>query len=144
MLWGIFFSAVAGSLMSIQGVFNTRVSEKIGQWQTNILVQAIGLLSAIAALFIFKGGDFSRLKEVNKLYLLGGVIGAAITFSVIRGMSSLGPTLAVLAILIAQLVTASLFDFFGLCGTERLDFHYTKILGVIIMITGIIIFKLKG
>jgi transporter family-2 protein len=144
MLWGIFFSAVAGSLMSIQGVFNTRVSEKIGQWQTNILVQAIGLLSAIAALFIFKGGDFSRLKEVNKLYLLGGVIGAAITFSVIRGMSSLGPTLAVLAILIAQLVTASLFDFFGLCGTERLDFHFTKILGVIIMITGIIIFKLKG
>jgi transporter family-2 protein len=144
MLWGIFFSAVAGSLMSIQGVFNTRVSEKIGQWQTNILVQAIGLLSAIAALFIFRGGDFSRLKEVNKLYLLGGVIGAAITFSVIRGMSSLGPTLAVLAILIAQLVTASLFDFFGLCGTERLDFHFTKILGVIIMITGIIIFKLKG
>lgn len=144
MLWGIIFSAVAGSLMSIQGVFNTRVSEKIGQWQTNILVQAIGLISAIAALFIFKGGDFSNLKEVNKLYLLGGVIGAAITFTVIRGMSSLGPTLAVSAILISQLVTACLFDFLGLCGTERLDFHYTKILGVIMMIAGIIIFKLKG
>jgi len=144
MLWGIIFSAVAGALMSIQGVFNTRVSEKIGQWQANIMVQAIGLVSAIVALFIFKGGDFSKLKEVNKLYLLGGVIGAAITFTVIRGMSCLGPTLAVSVILIAQLITASLFDFFGLCGTERLDFHYTKILGVIIMIAGIIIFKLKG
>lgn len=144
MLWGIVFSAVAGALMSIQGVFNTRVSEKIGQWQANIMVQAIGLISAIVALFIFKGGDFSRLKDVNKLYLLGGVIGAAITFTVIRGMSCLGPTMAVSVILIAQLITACLFDCFGLCGTERLDFHYTKILGVIIMIAGIIIFKLKG
>lgn len=35
MVLGILFSAVAGILVSLQSVFNTRVSDKIGLWETN-------------------------------------------------------------------------------------------------------------
>lgn len=144
MLPGIITAAISGALMSIQGVFNTRVSEKIGLWQTNIIVQVTGALAALIALFISKGGSFTKLNEVNKLYLVGGVIGAFISFTVMKSMKSMGPTFAVSIILITQLITAALFDLTGLCGTEKLPFHYTKIIGIVVMIVGIIIFKLKG
>ncbi len=36
---GIILAIISGAAMSIQGVFNTRVSEKIGVWETNTIVQ---------------------------------------------------------------------------------------------------------
>ncbi|CDF58406.1 putative membrane protein [Thermobrachium celere DSM 8682] len=61
-----------------------------------------------------------------------------------RGVSELGPTYSVSTILISQLITAAVIDFFGLFGTEKIPFHFTKVVGVILMVAGIIIFKLKG
>ena len=36
---GIIFSIVAGAAMSLQGVFNTRLGEKIGTYEANTFVQ---------------------------------------------------------------------------------------------------------
>lgn len=143
-LLGIVFSILAGLLMSIQGVFNTRCSEKIGLWETNIIVQITGFIFTLIILLIVGNGDFKKITQVNKLYLLGGVIGVLIIYSVMRGISDLGPTYSISTILVAQLITAAVIDFFGLFGAEKLSFHFTKVVGVILMISGIIVFKLKG
>ncbi|MDH7605749.1 MAG: DMT family transporter [Melioribacter sp.] len=141
---GIVFSILAGLLMSIQGVFNTRCSEKIGLWETNIIVQITGFVFTLIILLIVGNGDFKKITQVNKLYLLGGVIGVLIIYSVMRGISDLGPTYSISTILVAQLITAAVIDFLGLFGAEKVSFHFTKIIGVILMISGIIVFKLKG
>lgn len=141
---GIVFSILAGLLMSIQGVFNTRCSEKIGLWETNIVVQITGFIFTLIILLIVGNGDFKKITQVNKLYLLGGIIGVLIIYFVMRGISDLGPTYSISTILVAQLITAAVIDFFGLFGAEKVSFHFTKIIGVILMISGIIVFKLKG
>ncbi|MCX7950472.1 MAG: DMT family transporter [Clostridiales bacterium] len=141
---GIVFSILAGLLMSIQGVFNTRCSEKIGLWETNIVVQITGFIFTLIILLIVGNGDFKKITQVNKLYLLGGIIGVLIIYFVMRGISDLGPTYSISTILVAQLITAAFIDFFGLFGAEKISFHFTKIIGVILMISGIIVFKLKG
>ena len=74
--------------MSLQGVFNTRVSEKIGLWETNVFVQGTGLILTLIILLIAGNGNFKAIKEVNKLYLLGGVLGAIIIFSVMQGITN--------------------------------------------------------
>ena len=127
--------------MSLQGVFDTRLSEKIGLWETTVLVQGSALILSLLITYFFGKGSYSELKEVNKLYLLGGVLGVVITFTVMKSIGSLGATYAIGLILIAQLVAAALIDAFGLFGSERLSFHLKDILGVSIMIIGIIIFK---
>lgn len=143
-LMGIVFSILAGLLMSIQGVFNTRCSEKIGLWETNIIVQITGFVFTLIILLIVGNGDFKKITQVNKLYLLGGIIGVLIIYFVMRGISDLGPTYSISTILVAQLITAAVIDFFGLFGAQKISFHFTKIIGVILMISGIIVFKLKG
>ena len=141
---GFVFSIIAGISMSIQGVFNTRLSEKIGTWQTNVFVQGTAFILALFILMIFKGGDFSNIKQVNKLYLTGGVFAVIITFTVMQGIKMIGITTAVSTILVAQIVAAALIDCSGICGSNSVRFDITKLIGLITMIAGIIIFKYKG
>ena len=141
---GLIFSIVAGICMSLQGVFNTRVSEKIGLWETNVIVQGTGLILTLIMLLIAGNGNFRTIKEVNKLYLLGGFLGAIIIFSVMQGITSLGPTYSISTILVAQLLTASVIDSFGMFGADQIKFALSKFIGIGIMIVGIIVFKWKG
>ena len=130
--------------MSLQGVFNTRVSEKIGLWETNVFVQGTGLILTLIILLIAGNGNFKAIKEVNKLYLLGGVLGAIIIFSVMQGISNMGPTYSIATILVAQLLAAGIIDSFGMFGADQIKFTLSKFIGIGIMIVGILVFKWKG
>ena len=140
---GIIVSIVAGVAMSLQGVFNTRLGDKIGTFETNVIVQATGLLLSLIALFIAGNGNFKNIKDANKLYLLGGALGVVIIITVMMGIKSLGPTCAISIILVAQLTAAALIDAFGLFDSTKVAFGTTKIIGVVVMIVGILIFKWK-
>lgn len=140
---GIIYSFIAGILISIQGVFNTRVSEKIGLWETTTLVHAVGFTVAFLIMIFWGDGSFKRIGEINKLYLIGGACGVIIVYSVIKGISLLGPTFSLGILLITQLVFTTIIDTYGLFESPQLSFHFTKPLGIIIMIIGIIVFKLK-
>jgi bacterial/archaeal transporter family-2 protein len=140
---GIIVSIVAGVAMSLQGVFNTRLGDKIGTFETNVIVQATGLILSLIALFIAGSGSFKNLKDANKLYLLGGALGVVIIITVMMGIKSLGPTCAISIILVAQLTAAALIDAFGLFDSTKVAFGTTKVIGVIVMVVGILIFKWK-
>lgn len=140
---GVIFSIIAGVAMSLQGVFNTRLSDKIGTWETNVFVQATGLILCLIIFLIAGNGSFKGIKDVNKLYLLGGLLGVVIIFTVMMGIKNLGPTCSISIILVAQLTAAAIIDALGLFDSEKIVFGTTKIIGVVIMITGIIIFRWK-
>ena len=140
---GIIFCIVAGMAMSIQGVMNTRLGEQIGLMEGNAFVQSTAALLSLAALLVHRTGSFSEIGGVNKLYLFGGALGLVITLTVMLGMRGLGPTMAVSVILISQLTVAALIDAFGLMGSERLAFGWTKFAGLGLMIGGVVLFKLQ-
>ena len=140
---GIIFCIVAGMAMSIQGVMNTRLGEQIGLMEGNAFVQSTAALLSLAALLVHRTGSFSEIGGVNKLYLFGGALGLVITLTVMLGMRGLGPTMAVSVILISQLTVAALIDAFGLMGSERLAFGWTKFVGLGLMIGGVVLFKLQ-
>lgn len=140
---GIIIAIISGIAMSIQGVFNTRLGEKIGIWETNVLVQASALILTLIISFFWGKGSYNNLKDANKIYLLGGVLGVVITFTVMKSVSSMGPTLGIGIILIAQLLAAALIDAFGLFESKKINFSLHHFIGIAIMIIGIVIFKWK-
>lgn len=75
--------------------------------------------------------------------LLGGVIGAFITYTVIKSMASLGPAKAVMLIVISQLIVAYIIELLGAFGVEKQPLEWRKIIGMSIAIAGVIIFKWK-
>ena len=133
---------ISGALMSIQGVFNTQVTRQTSLWVSAGWVQLTALAVCIAA-WIFTGRqELTALFQVTPRYvLLGGVIGAAITVTVIQSMNSLGPAQSALLIVIAQLIAAWLIELFGLFGMEKTSFEWRKLIGMAVAIAGIILFK---
>lgn len=142
-LLGVIFCAVAGAAMSIQGVMNTRLSDKIGLYESNMFVQGTAFVLSLLAMFILGKGNLSLLLETKKVYWLGGVLGLIITITVMVGIKNLSPTVAISTILISQLLIAALIDYFGIMGSEKVIFDWTKFLGLALMIGGVILFKIK-
>jgi transporter family-2 protein len=142
-LLGIIFSIIAGAAMSFQGVLNTRLGDRIGLYESNVLVQGVAFaLSIITVLFLGKG-DFSALNSTNKIYLLGGVLGIVITITVMMAIQKQGPTIAISIILISQLLVAALIDAFGIFESERIPFCWQKYGGIALMVAGVLLFKWK-
>ena len=140
---GVLLSIVAGAAMSLQGVFNARLGEKIGLLESNMFVQGTAFVLSLAAMFVAGNGNLAALGQTNRLYWLGGALGLVITLTVMVGMQSLGPTVVVSVILIAQLLVAAVIDALGLFGVEQTAFVWTKYLGMALMIGGVLVFKLQ-
>lgn len=142
---GIITAIVSGALMSIQGVFNEGVSKQTGIWASSVFVQFTALLVCVAAFaFTLKENSLDAVFNVDHKYmLLGGVFGAAITYTVIRSMASLGPAKAVMIIVVSQLIVAYLIELFGAFEVEKVGFELKKLVGIALAIGGIVIFKWK-
>ena len=140
---GFLIALLSGALMSVQGVFNTKVTEGSSLWAANVFVQFTAFLVCIAAWLFVDRTSFKEVLSVEPKYvLLGGAIGAFITLTVIKSMDSLGPAKAVMLILIAQLIVAYLIELFGLFGVEKEPFSWKKVIGALMAIAGFIVFKI--
>ncbi|MCL2253146.1 MAG: DMT family transporter [Lachnospiraceae bacterium] len=141
---GFLIALISGALMSIQGVFNTQVTKSSSIWVASSFVQFTALIVCLGAWVMTDRSSFGALMKVEPKYmLLGGAIGAFITFTVIRSMEMLGPARAVLLIVVCQVCVAYMIELFGLWGVEKQPFEWRKIIGVAVSIAGLVIFKFK-
>ena len=141
---GFFIALISGALMSIQGVFNTQVTKSSSIWVASAFVQFTALLVCLAAWLVSDRSSFAALLKVEpRDMLLGGAIGAFITYTVIKGMEMLGPARAVMLIVIAQLIVAYVIELLGLFGTEKQPLEWRKVIGMGIAVAGVVIFKWK-
>ena len=141
---GWIIALISGALMSVQGVFNTEVTKTAGMWVSNGWVQFSAFLTCVAV-WLFTGRDsIAALAKVQPRFMLvGGVIGAGITWTVIASMKQLGPARAVLLIVVSQILAAYLIELFGLFGVEQAQFEWRKAIGMALAIAGVMIFQWK-
>lgn len=141
-MWGVLVALLSGALMSIQGVFNTQVTKQTSLWVSTGWVQFSAFLVCILAWLFTGRQSIGALWQIENRYtLLGGVIGAFITITVIQSMGILGPARAAMLIVISQLVIAWVIELFGMFGMEKQPFEWRKLLGMAVAIAGIILFK---
>ena len=142
---GFLIALLSGALMSVQGVFITQVTKSTGIWVSNGWVQLSAFALCVVVWLATGRESVSTLWEVRPHYmLLGGVIGAGITWTVIQSVSALGPARSALLIVIAQLAVSYLIQLFGLFGMDQEPFSWKKAGGLLLAVAGIMIFQLSG
>ena len=142
---GFLIALLSGALMSVQGVFNTQVTKSTGIWVSNGWVQLSAFALCVVVWLATGRESVSTLWEVRPHYmLLGGVIGAGITWTVIQSVSALGPARSALLIVIAQLAVSYLIQLFGLFGMDQEPFSWKKAGGLLLAVAGNMIFQLYG
>ena len=140
---GIIIAIISGALMSIQGVFNTSLNKQTNLWFANMYIQISAFIVCLIMYLVTNSkGNIRMLLDVkNKYILLGGVIGAFITVTVVKSISELGTAKAIMIIIISQMVVAYLIELFGLFGSKSARFEMKNLLAIVIIIVGIVIFK---
>ena len=141
---GFFIARLSGALMSVQGVFNTQVTKTTGMWVSNGWVQFSAFIVCLVMWLIMGRDSVAAIGKVEPKYmLLGGVIGAGITWTVIKSMAQLGPAKAALLIVISQLIVAYVIELFGLFGVEKEPLEWRKVGGMALALIGVAIFQWK-
>ena len=88
--------------------------------------------------------SIAAIGKVEPRYLLlGGVIGAGITWTVIKSIESLGPAKSALLIVVAQIAVSYVIQLFGLFGMEKEPFSIRKLAGLVLAAAGIAVFQWK-
>ena len=141
---GFIIALISGALMSVQGVFNTQVTKTTGMWVSNMWVQFSAFIVCLVVWVVAGRDPIGGILEVQPRYmLLGGAIGAGITWTVIKSMDQLGPAKAALLIVIAQLIVAYVIELLGLFGVDKTPFDWKRAGGLLIALIGIAIFQWK-
>lgn len=143
-MWGVLIALISGALMSVQGVFNTQVTRQTSLWVSSGWVQLTAFMVCVIAWLFTGRPEIGGLMAVKPKYLLlSGVIGAFITITVVKSMGSLGPAQSAMLIVVSQLAVAYAIELMGLFGVERQPFLWRKIIGLLIAVGGIVLFRWK-
>ena len=141
-MWGTIIALISGALMSIQGVLNAEVTRQTSIWVAAGWVQFSAFVICVILWLLTGRSEVSGLWQVEPKYMLaGGVLGALITYTVIRSVAALGPARSALLIVVCQIIVAYCIEVFGLFGVERVGFAWRKVIGAVVAIAGIIIFR---
>ncbi|WP_100486544.1 DMT family transporter [Sporolactobacillus pectinivorans] len=144
MFWGLFMALIAGSLVGMQNIFNSKVSERAGSWATTVLVLGLGFLASLIIGLVFEGKTFFTLHHMRPWYGFSGLIGVGIVVCMVQGVRRLGPTYAISIVLTSQLLSALLWDSLGWFGMKQIPLTFRQIMGVLVIVAGIIVFKFNG
>lgn len=144
MVPGLVLALIAGWLVGLQNIFNSKVSEQAGSWTTTTLVLGMGFLASLTFGLIFEGQNLFALQGMKPWYWVSGLIGIGVVVCIVQGMRLLRPTYAVSVMLASQLVFALVWDSLGWLGLNRMEFTWKQVVGVLIIILGVSVFKLGG
>lgn len=144
MILGLILALIGGSLVSLQNIFNSKVNERAGSWATTTLVLGMGFLASLTIGLIFEGKQMFELHNMQPWYWFSGLIGVGVVISMVQGMKLLGPTYAISIVLTSQLGFALLWDSLGWLGLDKVPFTPNKLIGVLVIVGGICVFKFGG
>lgn len=144
MMIGLIMAVVAGSFVSLQNIFNSKVSERAGSLVTTTLVLGLGFVASLVIGLFVEGGNLFMLSEMKPWYWLSGAIGVGVVVCLVQSIKHLGPTFAISIVMASQLGFAILSDSLGILGLKQVPFTLQQLIAVIVIIAGMLIFKMSG
>jgi transporter family-2 protein len=134
----ILIATAAGVVMAFQGAINAALGKIVGLLEATFIVHLVGLVFVAILLFVLKmgGGPLMKLGQVSWYLYLGGILGVAIIYGVVRSIPEVGVASATTAIIVGQILTAAVIDHTGLFGMKQISFVWYRAAGVFLMAGG--------
>lgn len=131
-------AGVAGAAMATQGKLNSELSTDLGLFGATFVVHvvAVAILAAVVLLGGVERGNLASITKVRWYALLGGPLSVLIIYSVAYSLGRVSTAAGTTAIIVLQLLTASLIDHLGVLGADRLPFTPAKAIAIALIGVG--------
>lgn len=127
-----------GALIAIMVTFNGVLAGYLGNYQSILVVNIVGLIAVSLILIIKRKGI--KLSQSIPIYLYtAGAIGVFLVFFNNLNFNYLGVSLTLSIGLLGQSITSGVIDHYGLFGMEVHKFHKEKLFGFLLISIGIAI-----
>lgn len=153
---------VTGLMIASLGPVNGALQLRTGLWPMLTVVHLLGLsialigvlsrpgglpgadavrpiLSGVLVLMLVLLGVIGRpllAQGVPAYALLGGALGLLVVLGTVQAISGLGVLTALLLVILAELLGATLIDTLGLLGRPRLPLDLTRVVGILLVLAG--------
>jgi transporter family-2 protein len=135
----VILAIVIGALMPIQAGLNAELTRQLKNPFIGAFVSlTIGAI-AVSIFVMFSGGmsSLKRLNEIPPHLFLGGILGAIFVGSSLFFIPRMGATAMMGAFITGQLLGSVIIDHYGLMGLNVSPVSTMKIIGVILLLTGL-------
>ena len=142
----ILLMVFAGSLIALQGSVNSALGKYLGHpLQAAMFSFGSGFVALCFAVLIMKSGfpTVSKLAAAPKTILIGGLLGTVFVTSVIFSVPKIGVASVVLACLCVQVVFSMILDHFGALGMPEHVIDFKRVLGTLLVISGLVLINFK-
>jgi len=134
-------SAFIGVLITIMILLNGVLSQKLGNYTSTFIIHLIGFI-LISIIVIAKKNKINFSKDIPIYLYSGGILGVfTILFNNIS-FNLLGASLTLALGLLGQSICSLVLDHYGVLGMRVVKFKKEKLLGLIIIASGIVIMTL--
>ncbi|SDW03098.1 DMT family transporter [Paenibacillus sp. CF384] len=141
MFVGVLLALIAGMLVSVQTLFNNKVSAAVYSHTTTALVLGMGFMASVGMGLAVEGAEFLHWHAMPSWFWLSGLIGIGVVTCVVKGVNLIGPSAATAIVMASQMVCAVWWDSGGWFGLEEVPFTWQKAIGITALIAGLILFK---
>ena len=134
----LFLALISGVLMALQGTLNAALSKVIGLIEATFFVHLTGTLALLVVIIVLRkgNGNFGALYAAPWYTWLGGIVGVFIIYLVAASIPKVGVANATTAIIVGQVLTAIIFDYFGAIGLEKLHIGWNHFAGLLCLAVG--------
>jgi len=128
----------AGIAGSVQVALMSRLGERIGVFQALAFSTLLTAALAFAILLAVRhtAAGYERALHQPWWMLMGGVMGLLIVFTVTYAGPRIGVAATVGILIAGQLAMGAAIDKWGLFGSEKIDLHWPRVLGIVLLAVG--------
>jgi transporter family-2 protein len=132
------FTIFLGIVLTVHLAMNGKVGSVLNNVRVaNALFWCVGATAAVLiGLTGWQAGALGPLKEVNPVLLFAGILGACLVFVIAWLIPQVGAGAVMIALLAGQVIGGLLVSHYGWLGSPVQPVTLTKIVGVLVMITG--------
>src|SRR5215813_10930271 len=137
-------AVVAGVAVAFQGATNQGLLKSVGIGPA-LVVNTVVVLIGVAGLWLATGAKttFFPASASWTLYL-GGVFGFIIIVAAVLVFPRLGAAYAIALMVCGQCLAAMIIDQYGLLGMEKNPATLQRVIGVLLVVGGAVMFRLAG
>jgi transporter family-2 protein len=135
---------ISGIALPTQSGINTQLRQTVGHPILASLISfSVGMLSLIVTFFLtrnqFSIADLQNFSKISWWKWTGGLLGAYMVSTAIFVTPKIGAANSIALIVAGQMTAAILYDHFGSFGFAVHPVSLTRIVGAILLITGVIL-----
>jgi transporter family-2 protein len=136
-LIAIVATAFVGGLVALQPPVNAQLGKATSVLGAAFISTAISAV-IMGVLFVASGrvGELARVPDVKPIYLIGGLLGAALVSVSLVTVKTLGAGGVVAATVSAQLIISAVLDRAGVLGLEKIGLTPMRLLGFALLLAG--------